>query len=51
MKKPIFIEKDRRNWLVPELEVLKMRIRRTIDRSWYGKLNYKILDWLSEKLN
>ena len=44
MKKPVFIEADRRNWLVPKLEVFKMRIRRSIDRSWYGKLNYKILD-------
>jgi len=50
MKKPIFKEKERRNWLVPELEVLKLKIRRTIDRSWYGKLNYKILDWLSINL-
>lgn len=51
MKKPIFKEEDRRNWIAPELEVAKMKFRRAFDRSWYGKLNYRILDviakWLS----
>ena len=51
MKKPIFVEKERRNWQFPEVEVFKMKIRRTIDRSWYGKLNYKLLDWISIKLS
>lgn len=50
MKKPIFSEEQRRNWLVPELEVAKMKFRREFDRSWHGRFNYKIIDWLAKCL-
>lgn len=51
MKTPIFKEQDRRLWIAPELEVAKMKIKRSFDNSWYGKLNYKILDWLIKILS
>lgn len=48
MKKPIFKEEERRNWINPKLEVAKMKFRRSVDKSWYGKLSYKILDFIAK---
>lgn len=49
MKKPIFKYEDRTNWISPELEIAKMKFRREFDRSKFGKILDKIINWITTK--
>jgi hypothetical protein len=50
MGKPIFTQNQRNSWMIPELEVAKLKFKREIDNSLLGKLMRRVIKWLSGKL-
>ena len=51
MKAPIFSQQQRNSFLVPELEVAKLKFCREFEKSKYYKFLEKIVDFLAKKIN
>lgn len=51
MKKPIFSEEQRRSWIIPEIEVAKLKFKREFKKTNLFRIMKKIVEWTEKYLS